>query len=74
MLVREVRTSPPVIVGPGTSLKEAVRRLDDHQITAMPVVDDEGHLVGVLSEADVLRDSVSPDRAAWESRVTTAAG
>jgi CBS domain-containing protein len=66
MLVREVMTSPVVTVGPGTSLKEAVRRLDEHQITAMPVVDDEGHLVGVLSEADVLRDSVSPDRRAQE--------
>lgn len=64
MLVREVMTKPAVTVGPQTPLKEAVRRLDEHQITAMPVVDGEGHLVGVISEADVLRDSVSPDRRA----------
>jgi CBS domain-containing protein len=64
MLVREVMTSPPVTVGPGTSLKRAIQLLDEHQITAMPVVDHVGHLMGVVSEADVLRDSVPADRRA----------
>lgn len=66
MLVREVMTSPVVTVGPGTSVKEAVRLLDAHQITAMPVIDDVGNLVGVVSEADVLRDSLPPDHRAHE--------
>jgi CBS domain-containing protein len=69
MLVREVMTSPAVTVGPGTSLKQAIRLLDDHRITAMPVVDDGGHLVGVLSEADVLRDSIPADRRVHERLV-----
>jgi CBS domain-containing protein len=62
MLVREVMTEPAVTVSPETSVKQAVLLLDQHQITAMPVVDDAGRLVGVVSEADVLRDVVPADR------------
>jgi CBS domain-containing protein len=62
MLVHEVMTSPAVTVGPEIFVKEAVRMLDKHQITSMPVVDGTGHLVGVVSEADVLRDTVPADR------------
>ena len=69
MLVHEVMTTPAVTVAPGTSLKQAIRLLDDHEITAMPVVDDAGHLVGVVSEADVLRDSVLADRRVHERLV-----
>jgi CBS domain-containing protein len=69
MLVHEVMTSPAVTVGPEASVKLAVRMLDEHQITSMPVVDDTGHLVGVLSEADVLRDTVPPDRRVHERLV-----
>jgi CBS domain-containing protein len=69
MLVHEVMTSPALTVDPHTSLKRAVRMLDDHQITSMPVVDDTGRLVGVVSEADVLRDSVPPDRRVHERLV-----
>jgi CBS domain-containing protein len=73
MLVREVMSSPAVTVAPGTPLKHAVQLLDGHRITAMPVVDDQGHLVGVVSEADVLRDTVTPDRRAHERSVEIAA-
>lgn len=66
MLVREVMTEPAVTVAPETSVKQAVLLLDRHQITAMPVVDDEGHLVGVVSEADVLRDVLPTDRRVHE--------
>ncbi|MGC4112056.1 MAG: CBS domain-containing protein [Nocardioides sp.] len=55
-------THQVVSVQPDTSVKRAVQLLDEHRVTALPVVDDQGHLVGVLSEADVLRDVVPPDR------------
>lgn len=73
MLVREVMSSPVVTVGPRTPVKQAVRLLDEHQITAMPVVDEEGRLVGVVSEADVLRDALPPDRRAHDRLVELAA-
>lgn len=73
MLVREVMSSPVVTVGPRTPVKQAVRLLDEHRITSMPVVDEEGRLVGVVSEADVLRDALPPDRRTHERLVELAA-
>ena len=72
MLVREVMSSPAVTVAPGTPVKRAVSLLDEHQITAMPVVDVDGRLVGVVSEADVLREAIVPDRRSRERLVEVA--
>jgi CBS domain-containing protein len=66
MLVREVMSSPAVTVRPSTTVKEATQLLEHHTITAMPVLDGHGALVGVLSEADVIRDAVLPDPRAHE--------
>lgn len=74
MLVHEVMTRNAVTVSPDTTVKEAVRRLAEHQITAMPVVDADGHLVGVVSEADVIRDTVLPDPRAHELPVHLTGG
>jgi len=73
MLVREVMTSPAVTVRDSATVKEAVAVLDRHSITALPVVDDSGELVGVVSEADVIREMVVPDQRAHERpvRLTT---
>ena len=61
MLVREVMTQWPITVHPETSMREALRRLDEHTITAMPVVQRDGRVVGVVSEADLVRDAVAAD-------------
>jgi len=61
MLVREVMTADPVTVRPATHVKEALRLLDTHAITAMPVVDRSGAIVGVVSEADLVREGVPMD-------------
>lgn len=68
MLVRDVMTTEVVTVAPWASLKKATELLVTHSVTALPVVDDHGRLIGVLSEADVLRDSVLPDPTAREIR------
>lgn len=61
MLVREVMTRWPITVHPETSTREALRRLDEHTITSMPVVRPDGRIVGVVSEADLVRDAVAAD-------------
>jgi CBS domain-containing protein len=66
MLVREIMSTDVVSVRPDSTLKEATRLLDTHRVTALPVVDRAGRLVGVLSEADVLRDVIARDRRATE--------
>ncbi|WP_125634259.1 HPP family protein [Nonomuraea sp. WAC 01424] len=61
MLVREVMSSPVVTVRRTDPVRRAVRVLYGHDITAAPVVDDSGRLVGVVSELDLLRGEFEPD-------------
>jgi len=60
MLVREAMTHEAVTVPPQVTTSAALRLLDAHQITSVPVVED-GTLVGIVSEADLLRDLVPAD-------------
>ena len=54
MKVEDVMTCKVVTVPSGASLKDAARLLAEHRISGLPVVDTESHVLGVLSEADVL--------------------
>lgn len=49
IMVRDVIT-----VSPDEEVSEAIKLLTDYDISALPVIDDDGKLVGVLSEADLL--------------------
>jgi CBS domain-containing protein len=60
--VATVMTSDVVTVGPGTVYKEVVERLRDHRVSAVPVVDAEHRVIGVVSEADLLLKEERPDR------------
>jgi len=61
MLVREVMSAPAITVSTQTLTRQALKMLDEYGITTMPVVDDHGGIIGVVSEADLLRDEVLPD-------------
>ncbi|HEX6873909.1 MAG TPA: CBS domain-containing protein [Micromonosporaceae bacterium] len=52
--VRDVMTSDVVSVHPDTGYREIADLLAQRQISAMPVVDRAGHVLGVVSEADLL--------------------
>ena len=43
----------------GTPLSSACARLSEAQVGAMPVLDGDGHLVGILSVTDLLRAAAS---------------
>lgn len=53
--VADLMTPQAVVAQPGTAFKEIARLLDEYGITAVPVVDEEGRPLGVVSEADLLR-------------------
>jgi predicted transcriptional regulator len=55
MNVGELMTREVVAVPPGASLKQAAQLLVDRRISGLPVVDDQNHVLGVLSEADLLQ-------------------
>jgi len=66
MIVRELMTHDPIAVRPDTSVKDALRLLDDNSITMLPVVSAKGRVRGVVSEADLIRDLVDRDPRAQE--------
>jgi len=53
--VRDYMSRKLVTFHPRTNVVEALGTILDHHITGAPVVDDDGRLVGVLSEVDVMR-------------------
>src|SRR5690606_6896169 len=55
MKARDVMVSPVVTVKPSASVKEVAKLLLDRRISAVPVVDDQGKVVGIVSEGDLNR-------------------
>jgi CBS domain-containing protein len=52
---REVASTDVVTVDPQQNLDEALRLMAQHQVRRLPVVEEDGRLVGVLAQADVAR-------------------
>ena len=52
--VAEVMTRDVVTVGPDMPLKEAATVISERGVSGVPVCDDDGAVVGVLSESDLL--------------------
>ena len=63
MLVRDLMTSPAVIIRPDAEAVEAARLLDRLNLTSLPVVDHDLRLVGIISEADLITWLATPPRA-----------
>jgi CBS domain-containing protein len=54
MKVREVMTTPAISAPADTPAADLAALLRQHQVTAVPIVDDEGGVLGVVSEYDLL--------------------
>jgi CBS domain-containing protein len=70
VMVRDV-----VTVYPDSDVAEAIKLLAEHDVSALPVVDPAGNLVGVLSEADLIhRVEIGTERRRpwWQEAVTGA--
>ena len=61
MQVRDVMTRDVLTVGPDTSAKYAAEVLTERGFAALPVVDGDDQLVGIVAEADLLRDRLPAD-------------
>jgi CBS domain-containing protein len=60
-----MRTDPPV-VGPGDSAREAARLIAEDDLVTLPVVDDAGRLLGIVTVDDAI-DVILPN--AWKKRL-----
>jgi CBS domain-containing protein len=57
----ELMTSPPVTIGPGEPVQHAAFLMYDRAVERLPVVDEAGRLVGIVSQVDVLSIFGRPD-------------
>ncbi|WP_262285290.1 CBS domain-containing protein [Micromonospora sp. MA102] len=60
-LAADLMTAPPVTVTPDASLVEAARSMDARGVKRLPVVDDLGRLVGIVTRGDLLKVHLRPD-------------
>jgi CBS domain-containing protein len=51
----EIMTVPPETIHPSTDVRHAASRMVTLAIKRLPVVDDDGRLVGIIAQRDVLR-------------------
>ncbi len=58
--VASVMTREVVTVAPGTTYKEVAERLHERRVSALPVVDADRRVIGVVSEADLLLKEERP--------------
>ena len=59
----DLTNAPAVMVGPQVSAASAIAILTQKRIKRLPVVDENGHLMGIVSRRDLLRRGSRPDPA-----------
>jgi CBS domain-containing protein len=55
---RDIMTPNPLTVTPDTTAVELIRLLEEHHHIRLPVVDDEGKLLGIVARRDILEGYV----------------
>ena len=55
MIATDVMARSVVSIGPNESVARAAQLMTENDISALPVVDPDGRLVGIISEADFLQ-------------------
>jgi CBS domain-containing protein len=54
--VREIASTQIVTIDPAQDLEEGLRLMAQHQVRRLPVVEEDGRLVGIVAQADVARE------------------
>src|SRR5215469_3280368 len=61
MRARDVMSAPVITVTPDDAVKYAANLLASRGYTALPVVDGDDRLIGIVTEADLVRDRFPRD-------------
>ena len=81
LTAKSIMSAPVVTIRPELAVRDAVRLMLDRHISGLPVVDGEGQLVGIVTEADLLAKEAQPPvseplvgwfgRSLWLERLVT---
>ena len=55
MIIRDFMTRQVITIAPDSSIVEAARLMLEHKVSGLPVIDAAHHVVGIVSEHDLLR-------------------
>lgn len=62
--IEEIMTPRPITVLEDATLGEAAQIMLEHKVSGLPVLDDDGQLVGIITESDIFRKVVRD----WQSQ------
>jgi len=68
MTIEEVMTRDVITVGPATPIHKAAQLMVEHGVSGLPVVSDDGRLVGIVSEGDLILRQQRPGERPWWRR------
>lgn len=57
--VQDVMTAKVITIRPDKTVREAAHLMHDKRIRRLPVVDDQGQVVGILTRGDIVREMAS---------------
>lgn len=70
MMIRDLMTKDPITVSPDTPVEDLAQTLLLHRINGMPVVDENRHLLGVVTAADLIYraadERFEPRQSVWK--------
>lgn len=69
MKAKQLMVQPVMTATPAMPLKDAIERLAAHGISALPVVDEQGCMVGIVSESDLIQAQPGAGRPGAPSKV-----
>ncbi|HRV96091.1 MAG TPA: CBS domain-containing protein [Anaerolineae bacterium] len=55
LTVEKIMTPEPRVIVQDATIREASKMMLDYKISGLPVVDDDGRLVGIITESDIFR-------------------
>ena len=61
MLVKDIMTKDVVTVKKEASIREIAQTIVDHDVSGLPVMDDDGTVCGIVSEGDLVRKEFAPE-------------
>ena|SRR5215216_4301580 len=59
LLVRDLMSKNPSVVGQNTKIEEVIDIMHKKGIEMVPVVEDDGRLIGVVSRSDILKEKLN---------------
>ncbi len=55
LTIDKIMTKNPITIGPEATIEQAARLMLEEKVSGLPVVDDQGSIVGIITESDIFR-------------------